>query len=131
MRSGIELEVMFLQQVMRDYPECEARPASPQLDQHFSTDVLLKLGGRIVPIALTRRGHDFDKIVRDWEKASRRFKHWVEVVIEQDDPRAEELAIDNAMDWLTNEFARHIEDYERSYVYLTALAEGVIDTQLG
>lgn len=125
------MEVSFLRQVKRDYPECNPQPAPLHLDRHFSTDVLLEIDGRIVPVALTRRGHDFDGIVSDWEKASRRWKHWVEVVIEQDDPESEQLAIDNAMDWLTNEFSRLLKEHEESYYMLTALAEGVVETELG
>jgi hypothetical protein len=131
MRRGIELEVSFLRQAQQDYPECNPQKAPLDLDRHFSTDVLLEIGGRIVPIGLTRRHYDFDGIISDWAKASRRFTHWVEVVVPDQEPEEEQLAIDNAMDWLTNEFARHIEEYEKSYVYLTALAEGVVDTELG
>lgn len=123
---GKVLELKFVEQAIEDYPELQPVHITEDdiLNLKHGTDVLLKIGEQVLAVGLTMRD-DLSKLVKDVEKASRRWDWYVQIVIRG---KKWETAFDNALDAINHEIrGLMLQEKAGFYVVYANSQNAVID----
>lgn len=121
---GKVLELKFVEQAMEDYPELRPVHITEDdiLNLKHGTDVLLKIGEQVLAVGLTMRD-DLSKLVKDVEKASRKWDWYVQIVIRG---KKWEDAFDNALDVINHEIRGFMMQEKAGFYVLYANPQNVV-----